>query len=207
MLRRRRRPSDAGPDRPATSSLAGVDPTRLEQPWRSAVEETLEARRRLHDLAGRHGSELVRDRLASVAARVDAAVLASWQSALDAQAATRLLETFDLDGVQQRLKDARRRLAQAKETAADTTALETEVNLLAEQHAALNEVRNRLDDAGGQLRLLDLRVDAAVARAATLVFGRHGAEGLADVERELTVVVDELEALRAGLDAVGGLGR
>jgi hypothetical protein len=172
-----------------------VDPVQLdtlEPRWRSAVEETLASRARLHDLVAQAGTGPLRDRLASLTERLDAGVVAAWQTASRAQATSRTVTSMDLDRVTAQLKDARRRGAGA------------EAELLAEQHAALNQLSNAVDDAAERLRLLDLRLDTAVARAAQLVLRPDAVEALAAVDQELGAVVEEIDALRAGFDAVGG---
>jgi hypothetical protein len=80
------------------------------------------------------------------------------------------------------------------------------VKLLADQHAALNALSNTIEDASERLRLLDLRLDAAVARAAQIVLRPDAIEELGGVDAELAAVVEELDALQAGLDAVRGAG-
>lgn len=195
---RRRRPQEAPP--------AGADLSILEPRWRSAVEEVLASRRRLRALVDECRAGPMQERLTSLAERVDAGVVAAGTIAARAQSASRTLASMDLERVHDQLKDARRRMARAPEGGADAAGLETEVRLLTEQHAALNQLSNAVEDAWERLRLLDLRLDAAVARTAQIVLRPDAVEQLGGVDRELTAVVEELGALRAGLDAVSPPG-
>lgn len=83
--------------------------------------------------------------------------------------------------------------------------LETEAALLTDQYAALNQLANTVEDANEQLRLLDLRLDAVVAKAAQLVMRPDSMGELAAVEGQLDSAVGELNALGAGLAAVDAL--
>jgi ABC-type phosphate transport system auxiliary subunit len=112
---------------------------------------------------------------------------------------------MDLDRVRDQLKAAKRRQA-ALEGRPGDPALDTEVQVLTEQHASLNQLANAVADAAERLRLLDLRVDAAVARAATIALQPDAVEELGGVDRELAVVVEELDALQAGLETVRSMG-
>lgn len=195
MLRRRRR---------APAPAAPPDWGNLEPRCRSAVEAAVASRAQFQALVAQTRPGAVRDRLAGLGDRIDAGVVAAQSIAERASAATRTLQGLDLERAQDRLKDARRRLAQARGSGADTAALAAEVDLVAEQHAALNQLANAIDESAERLRLLDLRLQAAVARAAQIALRPDAAEQLGTVETELAAVTDELTALRAGLDAVGG---
>ena len=68
-----------------------------------------------------------------------------------------------------------------------------------------NQLANTVEDANEQLRLLDLRLDAVVAKAAQLVMRPDSMGELAAVEGQLDSAVGELNALGAGLAAVDAL--
>ena len=147
----------------------------------------------------------VADRLQSMGERIDAGVLASVTIATRAQTASRTVSEMELDEVHHRLKDARRRLVEAQEIGTDAELVEQEVAMLADQHSALNDLHNMVDDAVERLRNLDMRLDAVVARAAQLVLRPDAAQAAA-VESELAGVVGELDALRTGFDVLDSLG-
>ena len=128
------------------------------------------------------------DRLGSLAASIDEGVLATYRTAARAQAAEDALVEMNPEAVNDALKAARRRGAEA------------EVELLVAQHASVNRLMNSVDDAEEQLRMLDLRLDAAVARAAELVLRPTDT---AAVDREIDALVSELDALRQAMDSLG----
>ena len=196
MFRRRR-------SEPAPAPTGGVDLAVLSPRWRAPVEEAIATRARFRELVARVPAGALRERLDALAERVDTGVLAAWATAERAQAAEHAMEILDPDRVSARFKDARRRLDQARGTAADTAALEQEVAALSDQHASVNRLLNGLDDAAERLRVLDLRLDTAVARAAELVLNPGDVAGFESLDRELADEVAGLAAFRAGLDAMG----
>jgi hypothetical protein len=191
----RRRPRQQDP-------LAQLDLGTLEPRWRAAVEEALASRVRFRSLVEQSPGGPLRDRLEELAASVDIGVHAAVDTAFRAQAAAQTLRGMDLEHVTAQLKDARRRLARATETGAGTQALSAEVDLLLEQHAALNDLANSVDEAGDRLRMLDLRLDASVARAAQMVLRPDALQQLGMVDQELRSLVEELGALQSGLAAL-----
>jgi hypothetical protein len=195
MLRRRRREHDP---------LASPDLTGFEPRWRAAVEEALASRNRFRSLVEQSPPGPLRHRLEELATSIDAGVRAAWDIAARAQAASRTLADMGLDGVTASLKDTRRRLARADEAGVDAGPLRAEVDLLLQQHAALNDLANGVEQADERLRLLDLRLDASVARAAQLALRPDALQQLGLVDDDLRAVVDELGALQSGLDALPG---
>lgn len=195
--------------RPPRQAAEAVELTGLDPPWRAAVEELVASRTRLREVAAQLPPGPTQDRVAGITERVETSVRAAWEVAGRAQAASRTVASLDVDAVHEQLKSARRRLAgvEGSRTEADAQAIEHEVELLAEQHAALHQLANAVDDARERLRILDLRVDAAVARAAQLALLPDAAGVLSSVDQELQLVVEELGALRDAFTVVGDLGQ
>lgn len=188
MLRRRRPPPDP---------CAQVDPAALDLPWRDAVARALAARARFRTLAERTAPGPLRTRLEEMAAQLDAGVLAAWDIARRAQAAAGMLADVDPAPVGDRLKAARRRLAEAEGRGdeAATAALREEVDLLAGQFGSLNRLRNGVDGVAERLGQIELRLEAAVAQAAELVLSPAA---------DATAVGDDLERVVADLAALQG---
>lgn len=170
----------------------------------------LTSRDRLYALVAQVPDGPVQDRLSVMTERAEAAVRSAWDIASQAQRAAQLVDTLDRDKVEGLLKEARRRLAALPGgdpfSDAEVGRLEAEAALLADQYASLNQLANTVEDAGEQLRLLDLRLDAVVARAAQMALRPSGFEELAAVEGQLDDALGELDALRSGLAAVDVLG-
>ena len=145
------------------------------------------ARARFQSLAAQAGSGPMAERLAALSESIDAGVLASHRTASRAQAAEAALAELDPERVNEALKAARRRGDDA------------EIELLMAQHGSVNRLLNSLDDADDQLRMLDLRLDAAVARAAELVLRPTDT---AAAGAELDALVEQLDALRQAMDSL-----
>lgn len=194
MLRRRR-------DRRATPAPGPGAAQALSGEWRTAVEEAAAARARFTQLVAGVAPGPLRDRLDAIGTRLEGAVAQITDTAGRAHQIESTVAALGPTDVTDRLKDARRRLGSTPE-GPEAERLTAAVDALSAQHASLNRMRNAVEEAERGLRLLDLRIDAAVAQAAELaLLGDAG--GLSPVEDELQAVVDELSALRAGLTEVG----
>ena len=182
MLRRRK----------AKDPIATIDATLVDEPWRSSVVAALQARAQFADVARSVAKGPLRDRIDEIGARVDAGVLASWDTAQRGSQGAKLLASLDPDAITAQLKDAKRRNPDGG----------PEVDALTAQFDAVNKLWDGVDSAGEQLRLLDLRLGAAVARVAALAIAARTPDDLDAADAELTAVVDELGALSSALDDV-----
>lgn len=126
--------------------------------------------------------------------QVDAAVTSSVRVAERAQELEAILRDLNPESIGARLKAARRR-----QSAGGDELLDAEVRSLAAQHSAANRLWNELEGCERQLRLIDVRLDEAVAHATDLAVGSRSARPIT-VDDELTAVIDDLAALRAALD-------
>jgi hypothetical protein len=180
MLRRRRPPPDP---------LAHVDPGAVSARFAGAVADALDARRRFAGLLAGVREGPVRDRLAAAGERLDAGVLAVWDTARRATDVERTLATLDPARVADDYKRAKR--------VEGDDELEA---VLAQRFASVQRLLNALDDTEDRLRLLDARLGAAVAGAAEVALGTAGGDALG---AEMDGVVAELESLRAALHELG----
>jgi len=181
MLRRRPK---APPD-----PVGHVDPALVPPRWAPAVAEALAARGRWVELVAGLRPGPVRDRLVELGERVDAGVLAVWETALRAVEAERITASLDVDRVTDDYKRAKR------DPAADPALVEA----LSTRFQSVQRVLNALDDTDTRLRLLDARLGAAVARGAEVALAAGaGSDALG---AELDDVVAELGGLRTALDS------
>jgi hypothetical protein len=183
MFRRRKLPDDP---------LAQVDPAATSARFSAVVAEALDARRRYGELLAGLRPGPVRDQLAGTAKRLDAGVLAVWDTACRATEIERTLSALDPERVTGEYKRARR--------AGGDTELES---ALGQRFASVQRLLNTLDDTDDRLRLLDARMGAVVAQAAEIALGAGGSAGVSALDAELDGVVDELGALRAALGELG----
>jgi hypothetical protein len=180
---RRRRPAEADP-------LAEVDPANAPRRFARSVADALAARRRYRELVAGLRAGPVRDRLAALGGQLDAGVAAVWDTVQRASEMERVLATLDPDRVTAEFKQARRSGAPPEVVAAHEA-----------RFGSVQRLLNALDDTEQRLRLIDVRMGGAVARAAEVALA-SGA-GADELDAELAAVVDDLGALRAGLDEVG----
>ena len=190
MLRRRRQEPDP---------LAHVRPDVAPDRWRPAVERALLQRQRFQEVRALVDVGPLRDRVDSLADRVDAGVLAVWDLVQRGAVAQRVLQTIEPGASMDQLKEARRQLAAAEASGADTSALARDVELLAGRHASAQRVWNEVEDLGGRLDALDARLAAVVAQAAELAAGTAMAGPLDTAVADLDVAIDQLAATRAAL--------
>jgi hypothetical protein len=153
------------------------------------VADALAARRRYRELVSGLRPGPVRDRLEALGTRVDAGVTAIWETVHRAGELERVLATLDPDRVTAEFKQARRSGASPEILEAHEARFRSVQRLL-----------NSLDEVAERLRLIDVRLGGAVARAAEVALA-SGA-GAEQLDADLAAVVDDLGALRAGLDAV-----
>jgi len=169
--------------------LAHIDPAAAPPRFARTVDEALAARRRFRELVEGLRPGPVRDRLVAMGPRIDAGVQAVWDAAHRAGEMEHVLATLDPDRVTDEYKQARRSGAEATVLAAHEARFQSVQRML-----------NTIEDIDERLRVLDVRLDAAVARAAEVALGTGA--GADELDAELTDVVDELGALRSALDEV-----
>jgi hypothetical protein len=156
------------------------------------VAEALDARRRYRELLDGLRPGPVRDRLEQTRERLDAGVLAVWDTAVRATDIERTLATLDPERVTAQYKRAKR--------AGDEPDVEA---ALGQRFVSVQRLLNTLDDTDDRLRLLDARLGAAVAQAAEVALDVAGASAADALDAELAGVVDDLAALRSALDELG----
>jgi hypothetical protein len=184
--------------------LKDIDPKTLSQPWSRYVHEALSAHRRFDEVvrSARHGP--IRDRLAEIGARIDAAVLECWRVARYGHALNRGVNSLNLREVESRLgqvRDAR----PGSEPATDSHGRTVEA--LEAQLASGRRLAQVAQDAQARLEVLDARMDEAVARAVELSLSAGDASDLSGLGADVDQLVGDMEALRQGLEEVGRTAR
>jgi hypothetical protein len=178
------------PDPPA-DPLAHVDPNAVPRRFAGGVAEAVGARLRFqHVLEGLRPGPL-RDRLGELSPKVDAGVLAVWETVQRAAEVERIAASLDADGVLADYKRARRDASTPPEL----------MSALEERFESVQRLLNVVDDVDQQLQLLDARLGAAVARAAELAVVAGG-DPAGSLDDELDAVVSELGLLRDSLAAL-----
>ncbi|MGH9113816.1 MAG: hypothetical protein ACRDZN_16180 [Acidimicrobiales bacterium] len=174
-----------------------VDPFTLQDPWRRYVQEALQARNRFDEAVGRTRPGPLRDHLSEIAARMQTGVDESWLIAKRGQALVEARQGIDVG-------DVDRQLAEVAAADQSDPSLVRVTQSLEAQRATAARLDRVITQAHSELRMLDARLDEAVAR--TLELSAHAAadgtvEGLsADVDN----LVTEMESLRQALEETSG---
>ncbi len=183
----------------AKDPLAGVDPAAVGPRHRADVAQALDTAGRFTAIVERTPSGPIRDRLDALLPEVRGAVHAVFDAArrTDRKAAT--LDDLDPDDVTRRLKEARRALARAEDDGRPTDVLRRTAESLDRQLGSVHAVWDAAERARGELHELSLRLGEVVALAGAV------ASDVPDQARtSLDGVADDLRALRAALDELGG---
>jgi hypothetical protein len=178
-----------------------IDPFTLQEPWRRFVQQALQARNRFAESVHRTPSGPLHDRLDEIAARMQTGVQECWLIAKRGQALVRARRGIDLPGVERQLAQL-----EAGGGPADPSA-DAVLQSLQVQRATAERLDGVIDRTESQLRLLDARLDEAVAR--TLELSAHaGAEAavLSGLSVDVDGLVTEMEALRLALEETSAAG-
>ncbi len=167
-----------------------IDPFALREPWRFFVRDALQARNRFREAVSVATDGPLRDRLAEIGLQLDRGVEQSWEIAQRGQQLTDTRRLIDVDA-----------LSRTRAALADGDPRMGSIDAQIESHERLTA---RETGTREQLEALDSRLDEAVVRAAELGT-RAGAIGeLESAGTAVSEIVQDLEALRQGLDDVGG---
>lgn len=170
-----------------------IDPFTVQEPWRRFVQDALQARSRFAAAVERAPAGPLRDRLREIAARVDDGVDEAWLIARRGHtlvAARRGIDTADLD------RQAAALAAGGADAPTDPVAQAIEV-----QRATAARLDAVIERSRAELRVLDARLDEAVARTLELTArASTDTAGLAGLGTDVDSLVTEMEALRLALD-------
>lgn len=183
---------------PRGAKVDDINPRALRSPWRDYVVETQFAKARYDKVLQSAKSGPLKQRLTQIGERITDGVRESWRIAQRGQAledGLHHLNTGQLD----------RQLAMARQEAARHASESNtkRVEALESQLATVQRIQGVAQDTAERLRLLDARLDEAVARAVELsLSGDHGQ--LSGLDSDVDNLVGEMEALRVALEETGG---
>lgn len=176
----------------------------LGPPWSDDVARADQALARFdHTAAGvpdgplRQRLDGLRDRLSRVAREVTAI-------AADGQRRSQALAGLGPDRITAELKDARRAQAAAPPGSPLAAAADARVAAAETQHDIVHRLWDGVEETQARLVAALAQLDGLVARAVELSVLGDAAPGAGQTEGELDALVDELEALRAAYDDLGG---
>jgi hypothetical protein len=169
-----------------------VDPGSLTEPWRSFVLDAQRAEERFGLARRRTRPGPLQDRLADLGRQVDNAVVECWRIARQGEVLSGAFSALDVAQVKSELQEL---LDEPQSTARDEAAAALEAQLDAAGRIARVTERTR-----DQLRVLNARLDEAVARAVELSVGTMSDAELNGVSDQVDSVVTEMEAVRQALE-------
>lgn len=175
-----------------------IDPFTINEPWRREVQDALGAQRQFREAVRDTRSGPLRERMQEIGSRIDAGVDEAWRIARQGQAMVDARRRIDV-------AQAQREYGRLHERAQQQPASDTAVRALQSVQAQL-ETAQRMDASIGEaidrLHLTNAKLDEAVARAVELSVAAEDVSDLVGLGDEVDALVDDLEALRLGLEAV-----
>jgi hypothetical protein len=199
-----------------------IDPFTVQEPWRRFVQDALHTRNRFDELVYGLPEGPLRDNLASISQRIHAAVEENYRVAQRGQMLAKARRTINvgrIDRQRAELAAAEAPAEPADPTAAgpdaagagpDASVPDTVNSQVAASLDAQRAAAERLDkvqqDAQARLRLLDARMDEALARAVELSAQSGSSADLGGLGADVDSLVTDMEALRQALEEVHGAG-
>ncbi|HEX2038940.1 MAG TPA: hypothetical protein VHF47_04310 [Acidimicrobiales bacterium] len=171
-------PRRVAPDQP--------DPFSVGEPWRSFVQDAVQAQRRFRHTVNRMQPGPLRERLGEVGTRIDTAVRTCWRVAKRGDALDAALGQLDPASV-------RRELEACEEDDPAVASLRAQLDT-AKRIARVSQ------DAHDRLRILNARLDEAVARAVELSVQAEEVGDLGPLAGDVDALVGEMESLRVALE-------
>ena len=176
-----------------------IDPMSISDPWRGFVREALDAQRRYRKAVSSANPGPLRDRLVEIGDGIDSGVAECWRIARRGDALVNAID--NLDAIQ-----ARKELDAAKRAAKETPgeAQKETVKALEAQVDAADRLIKVAQDAQNKLRLLNARLDEAVARAVELSIRAEDVGELSGLGDDVEELVSQMESMRVGLEEAAG---
>lgn len=178
-----------------------IDPLSLPEPWNRYVRDALQCHRRFEETVRAVPAGPLRDRLHDISTRLRDAVDECWRVARQGTALADARATLDTARTKRELAELERQLAGTTPDP-DSTAGGTLVALRA-QVASADRLETTITATRDRLRLLDARMDEAVARAVELSVAGDASE-VGVLGHDVDGIVGEMEALRQGLEEADG---
>jgi hypothetical protein len=182
---------------PRNGATAKIDPFGVNEPWRHAVKDSIQARSRYTDAVKAFQAGPLRDALHTTGDRIDDAVNECWKVAQQGQLLSTARKRIDDREIQWELQQA------ANQIPAGASASPTQARTIASLNAQLDTARRMdalISSTYDELRLINARLDEAVTQAIELSVTNHG--DLSPVSHDVEDIVDSLTALRSAMTSL-----
>jgi hypothetical protein len=185
---------------PRVTERPRIEPRRLNEPWRTFVRDALDSQVRFRRAIATASTGAIRERLSDIGKRVDDGVEECWRSASHGNALDEALRNLEPPD------ELRARLEQLG-PATPGSANERVAESLLAQLESTARIAAVAEDARERLRILDARLDEAIARAIELSLRAGEAVELGGLGSDVDALVADMEALRQALDETSGAAR
>lgn len=180
-----------------------IDPFTVSEPWRRFVQDAVGAKAQFNDAVRRTKRGPIRDRLTTIGARIDETVAEAWQAAVAGHELSDAARRVDANAARSELAT----LIEARSDAAVSVTAQATIAALEAQIATGARMEAQIAATRDQLRLLNARLDEAVARSIELSVGTDELEAFTDVEGAVGTIGEELEALRSAIEDTSAIER
>jgi len=177
-----------------------IDPFALREPWRHFVRDAVAAHETFQQLVRRTPAGPLHDRLAEIGERLEEGLRECWRIASRGDSLREARLAIDDASVRAELAQLH-----AQPGAHDPAARARLAEALQSQVDAADRLDRVIDETYDQLRLMDARMDNAVARALEISATAGDSSSVGTLGAEVDGLVDDLEALRQGLEEVRGV--
>ena len=181
---------------PRAPKAERIEPSTLQEPWRTFVREAVAARDRFNRAVADTDPGPLRDRLSEMAARVSVGATECWRVAKRGSALDAAVAEIDVDAIRTQLQRCQQESARSPER----SELAATEKALRNQLESAERLRGVAAGARDRLARIDAQLDEAVARALELSLQTGDTGDLGPLGSAVDDVVGELESLRQALE-------
>ena len=182
-----------------------IDPFAVSEPWREHVQSALAAKLRFDRLVQSTPNGPLKERLRSIASRVDEGVDEVWTIAQRGHRLANSIDDLKIGQVRAELKGADQAIQRNNDPTRAPTLQATRDSLRSQLDSAERLAARGLSTID-RLRELDAKLDELVARGTELSIA-GSEDAFDDLRSDVDAVVTEMEALRRGMEETSAIER
>ena len=188
-----------------SSQATRIDPFAVSEPWRQHVQSALAAKLRFDRLVQSTPNGPLKERLRSVANRVDEGVDEVWTIAQRGHRLASSIDDLRINQVRTELRNAESAIQRNSDSSRAGTLQSTRDSLRSQLDSAERLAAKGLSTID-RLRELDAKLDELVARGTELSIAGSD-DAFEDLRSDVDAVVTEMEALRRGMEETSAIER